>query len=147
LGLENIEFREPISKSDIPKVQADADILLAAVTDSEAYRFGLNLNKMFDYFASSRPVLFSGSAPNDPVKAAAAGYSVPPESPKKIADALCQFALLSSQERSEMGRRGRIFVEQFDIEKIATNMEELLKEAVMEREGSYAIGRKKAQGN
>jgi hypothetical protein len=62
-GLTNIEFRDPIPKADVPRVQAESDILVACVTDSPSYRFGLNLNKLFDYFASGRPVVFSGARP------------------------------------------------------------------------------------
>ncbi len=54
----NVEFREPIAKADIPSVQTEADILVAAVTDSLRFRFGLNMNKIFDYCTSARPVVF-----------------------------------------------------------------------------------------
>ena len=66
----------------------ESDILIACVTDSDAYRFGINLNKLYDYFASGRPVIFSGNAPNDPVADSGAGFSIPPESPKAMVEAL-----------------------------------------------------------
>ncbi len=134
--LTNIEFRDPIPKSEIPKAQLEADILIAAVLDSPIYRFGLNLNKMFDYFASGRPVIFSGNAPNDPVAETGAGFSIPPEQPEMMVDSLMKLLALSPEERSEMGRRGRDYIKCFDMQVLSTRMEALLYQASQEKEKS-----------
>ncbi|CAH2032337.1 glycosyltransferase family 4 protein [Trichlorobacter ammonificans] len=134
--LANVEFRAPIPKADIPKVQMESDILIAAVLDSPIYRFGLNLNKMFDYFASGRPVVFSGKAPNDPVAEAGAGYSIPPEQPEVMADVLMRLAALSPEERSLMGQRGSNYIKEFDMRVLSGRMESLLWQAVQDKEKS-----------
>lgn len=134
-GLPNIEFRDPVPKSDVPRLQTEADILIACVTDSPGFRFGLNLNKTYDYFASARPIIFSGNAPNDPVAKSGAGFSIPPEDPEAMADALMKFLEMSSAERIEMGKRGRRYVErEFDMRKLAIRMESLLLQAIKDRE-------------
>jgi glycosyltransferase involved in cell wall biosynthesis len=133
-GLRNVEFRGPVPKADIARLQTEADILVAAVTNSTSYRFGLNLNKIFDYFASGRPVIFSGNAPNDPIVASGAGFTVPPENPEAMVEALKNLLAMSPAERAEMGRRGRRYVEdQFDIRKLAERMESLLLQAIYDR--------------
>lgn len=132
--LTNVEFRDSVAKSDVPRLQTEADILIASVTNSDSYRFGINLNKLFDYFASGRPVIFSGKAPNDPVVESGAGFSVPPEDPDAMVGALRKLEEMSAQERVEMGRRGRCFVEnEFDIRKLADRMERLLFQAIEDR--------------
>jgi glycosyltransferase involved in cell wall biosynthesis len=134
-ALSNIEFRDPIPKSEVPRVQMEADILIAAVLDSAAYRFGLNLNKMFDYLASGRPVIFSGNAPNDPVAESGAGFSIPPEDPEAMAGALQKLLDMSPAERIELGKRGRRYVENaFDIKKLTEHMEVLLLQAINDKE-------------
>jgi len=136
-GLTNVEFRNPVPKADIPRLQMESDVLVAAVTDSISYRFGLNLNKIFDYFASGRPVIFSGNAPNDPIAASGAGLTVPPEDPEKMVAALRKLLAMSPAERVEMGKRGRRYVEsEFDMRKLATRMEILLSQAVEDRVNS-----------
>jgi glycosyltransferase involved in cell wall biosynthesis len=133
--LSNLEFRDPVPKSDIPRLQTEADILVACVLDSAAYGFGLNLNKLFDYLASARPVIFSGNAPNDPVAESGAGFSIPPEDPEAMAEALLKFLEMGPTERIEMGKRGRRYVEsEFDVRKLAIHMESLLLKAIRERE-------------
>ena len=134
--LTNVEFRAPIPKADIPSVQMESDILIAAVLDSPIYRFGLNLNKMFDYFASGRPVIFSGKAPNDPVAEAGAGFSIPPEQPELMADALLKLASLTPEERAEMGKRGYDYIKKFDMCVLSGRMESLLLQAVQDKEKS-----------
>ena len=133
--LSNIEFRDPVPKSDIPRLQMEADVLVACVTDSSSYRFGLNLNKIFDYFASGRPVIFSGNAPNDPVAESGAGFSIPPENPDAMVGVLERLLGMSPAERIELGKRGRRYIEnEFDIRKLADRMESLLLRAIKDKE-------------
>jgi len=130
VGISNIEFRDPIDKARIPEVQTEADVLVACVTDSASYRFGLNLNKLFDYFASARPVVFSGNAPNDPIEESQSGYSVHPERPDEIARVLLLISKLSPKERKQMGERGRSYLENnFDMKRLGKKMEKLLLDA------------------
>ena len=134
-GLSNIEFRDSVAKSDIPRLQMESDILVACVLDSAAYRFGLNLNKIFDYFASERPVIFAGYAPNNPIAESGGGFSIPPENPQAMVDVLEKYLEMSSSERIAMGKRGRHWVEkEFDICKLSDRMESLLLHAIKEKE-------------
>jgi glycosyltransferase involved in cell wall biosynthesis len=129
-GLTNVEFRDPVPKADVPRLQTESDVLVAAVTDSNAYRFGLNLNKIVDYFASGRPVVFSGNAPNDPIRESQAGFSVAPESPEAMAGAFRKLRAMSPEERRAMGERGRRYVESnFDMKVLGRRMEQLMLEA------------------
>ena len=132
--LLNIEFRDSVPKVDIPRIQMESDILIACVLDSAAYRFGLNLNKIFDYFASGRPVIFSGNAPNDPIAESGGGFSIPPENPEAMVAALEKYLELSPAERTEMCKRGRRWVEnEFDMRKLGDRMESLLLQAIKEK--------------
>jgi len=141
-GLKNIEFRDSVSKSDVPRLQLEADILLACVIDSEAYRFGLNLNKILDYFASRRPVIFSGNVPNDPIIASGAGFSTRPENSDEMVLALEKYIEMSPADRIIMGARGREYVErEFDIKILGKRMESLIIQSITDRENGNAIAR------
>ena len=134
--LRNLEFQDPIPKSSIPKVQLGADILVAAITDSKSYRFGLNLNKLCAYFASGRPVLFSGNPPNDPVWESGAGLSVPAEDPQAMVAGLKKLAGLGSAVRLEMGVRGRHYAQTtISMSALGDRMEAMLVAAIEEYKG------------
>lgn len=133
-----IEFLDPVAKSDVPKLQLESDVLFACVIDSPIYRFGMNLNKIFDYLASARPIIFSGNAPNDPVLESGAGFSIPPENPEAMVEALQKIWNMTPAERIEMGKKGRRYVENnFDMRKLGDRMETLLLQAIKDQDCRY----------
>jgi len=137
LELFNIEFRKPVPKDCIHREQLKADILIAAIADSKSYRFGLNLNKLCGYFASSRPILFSGNTPNNPVKESRAGLSVNAGNPQAIVEALDRIYLMGPIKRVKMGLRGREYAEKvLSMRILGSKMENMLKEAFKENASS-----------
>ena len=110
-GLNNLEFGDPVPKARLGSVQHEADVLVAAITDTEALRFGLNLNKLCTYFASGKPVVFAGNSPNNPVADSGAGFSVRAEDELQLVSALRALAAMSPSERECIGFLGRLYVE------------------------------------
>ena len=134
LELSNIEFLDSVDKSKVPQLQENSDILIACLIDSNAYCFGINLNKLYDYFASGRPVIFSGRSPNDPVADSKAGFSIPPEDPQAMAEVLDKYSNMSPAKRIELGKLARCYAEkEFDAYKLAGRMESLLFQAVSDK--------------
>jgi glycosyltransferase involved in cell wall biosynthesis len=132
-GLRNLTFLPPVPKSSLPAVQAQADVLVAAITDSPSYRFGLNLNKLCSYFASSRPVLFSGNAPNDPVREAGAGLSIGAEDPAAMVRALRELLAVGAAERKLRGENARRYAENtLSLDALGRKMDSMLRAAVDE---------------
>jgi len=94
-GLTNVDFPAPVPKRDIARVMGQADAFIYGLRDLPLYRFGVVLNKLTDYLASQRPIIFFGKSPYDPVRDVGAGYSVPPGRPEAIADAIEQLTALT----------------------------------------------------
>lgn len=139
-GLQNLKFQPPVPKSTLPAVQARADVLVAAITDSPSYRFGLNLNKLCTYFASGRPVILSGNPPNDPVRAAEAGLSIRAEDPAMMVSALRQLLAAGPLERKRLGENARRYAQvSLSLAALGDRMESMLRTAVDEHRA--AIGR------
>jgi glycosyltransferase involved in cell wall biosynthesis len=91
------------------------------------YSYGISPNKLFDYLAARRPVIFASSARNNPVAEAGAGITVPPENPSAVAGAVRRLVSLSPDERDEMGLRGRRYVEaHYSYERLSERLEEAL---------------------
>lgn len=110
LGLDNVLFWPPVPKSAVPAVLAELDVTLFCLRDLPVFRFGLSSNKLFDYLACGKPVLFASNAPGGPVRESGGGVCVPAESPDALGQALATLATMSEAERGEMGRRGRDWV-------------------------------------
>ena len=110
LQLDNVEFRPAVPKHDVGKVMGEADAFIYGLRDLPLYRFGISLNKLTDYLAAGRPIVFFGRSSYDPVRDAEAGVSVPPGDPEILADAIERLVALTPQERKEMGQRGRRYL-------------------------------------
>jgi glycosyltransferase involved in cell wall biosynthesis len=110
MGLKNVDFRPAVPKRDVGRIMGEADAFIYGLRDLALYRFGISLNKLTDYLAAGRPIVFFGKSTYDPVRDANAGFSVPPGDSEVLADAVEQLADLKPQERMEMGERGRQYV-------------------------------------
>lgn len=112
LGLTNVFFDPPVPKVAIPALAGEADAFVISVLDLPLlYRYGISMNKLFDYLASARPIIMASAAANNPIDEAKAGITVAPGDPAKIATAIQQLFHSSADERQRMGRAGRRYVE------------------------------------
>ena len=125
--LNNVSFLPPVSKALIPSILERADLLVHTIKKMEVLQYGMSPNKMYDYLASAKPIVTSIEAKNNPVEEANAGIAVEPENPEALAGAIIEISKLTEQERRELGRNGRRYVERFhNIKVLAKNLEHLL---------------------
>jgi glycosyltransferase involved in cell wall biosynthesis len=110
LELDNVEFPTAVPKAEIWRAMALADAFIYGLRDIPLYRYGISLNKLADYLASERPIIFFGRSTYDPVAEANAGFSVPPGDPLAIADAIEKLVALTPEARKAMGLRGRDYL-------------------------------------
>ena len=107
-----VEFRDPIPRSSVPQVAQSADAFVVTVKDLPSlYRYGISMNKLFDYMAAARPVLLSSSAANDPIEDAQCGISTRAEDEDALANSIEKIVKMSVAERAKIGLSGRQYVE------------------------------------
>jgi len=133
-SLKAVFLEPPVPKSQIYRLLQDADALIFTLKKSPIYRWGFSLNKLFDYFASARPIICAADSPYDPVTETNAGLTVPSEDPLAIAQAVKRLAQMPSVERWRMGLRGRSYVEEHhDLSQLTDKFEEILYDAITAR--------------
>lgn len=111
LGLENVSFEPPVPRALIPVLAGAADAFVFSLLDVPVFRFGISSNKLFDYLAAGRPIVFACAASNNPVAEAGAGLTVPASDPPALADAIARLIAMPERARIEMGRAGRRYVQ------------------------------------
>jgi glycosyltransferase involved in cell wall biosynthesis len=125
--LANVEFRAAVPKRQLPTTMAEADAFVLSLQDLSLYDYGISLNKLCDYLAAGRPILFAGRSTYDPVQEARAGFTVPPGDAPALADAVRRLMALSPDERTAMGDNGRRYLQRYhDIGVLADRLERSL---------------------
>lgn len=134
LGLENVTFEDPIPKRQIPSVAAEADAFVFNLIDAPVFKFGISSNKLFDFLAGGRPIVFCCKSSNNPIEDAQAGVTVSPGEPVALADAIEKLVAMPIAERLAMGRAGRAYVEKnHGFDSLATRFSNMLNEVVKEQ--------------
>jgi glycosyltransferase involved in cell wall biosynthesis len=130
-GLERVIFEPPVPKSKIPELAAEADAFLFNLIDAPVFKHGISSNKLFDFMASGRPIIFACASSNNPVSAALAGETVPPEDAPTLAAAIIKMASLPTEDRVEMGLAGRRYLEaNHDMRHLASKLATALNESL-----------------
>jgi len=91
---------------------SEADAFVFVLQDIPLYKYGISLNKLYDYLAAMRPILLAGNPVNNDVQDADCGLTVPPGDPRALAEALVRLADMPEDVRRTMAQRGRTYVEQ-----------------------------------
>ena len=126
-GARNVAFVGPIPKGDVPAALQLFDACYVGYRRSPLYRFGVSPNKLYDYMAAGRPVLFAADAANQPVQEADCGLTVAPEDPAALAGAISSLATASEAERTRLGANARAYVERHhDYHRLADELAEIL---------------------
>lgn len=107
-SLANVEFRQPVPKSQLPCLFAACDIGIHAVTPLAVFDKGLSPNKLFDYMSAGLPVVSNAAE-------ALASVMTDREcgrlgGPDDLAECLRAVQQASEQQRELWGRRGRDIV-------------------------------------
>lgn len=110
LGADNVYFLPPVQKEQVPSVLMEADALYVGARPCSLYRYGVSMNKMYDYMMAGKPVISGVEAANDDVSEAGCGIKVEAGSAEAIVEAVKRLADMTEDERLQMGEDGRKWV-------------------------------------
>jgi glycosyltransferase involved in cell wall biosynthesis len=127
LKLENLEFMDMIPKTEIYKVLNEADALIFTLKNMPLLlKYGISSNKLIDYLAAGRPLIFSANSDNNPVKEARAGITVSAQNSKDFVLAVKNIINLKPEQRFQMGQNARKYAEKYhDLNILVKKLEDL----------------------
>jgi len=139
-GLPNVEFRDPVARTEIGDWLRAADLGLVHSRKFEVFE-GARPNKLFEYMAAGLPI--ACTVPGEAwrlIEEAGAGVYAPWEDPGALAEAIVKLAD-SSGTRQEMGLRGFAYVSQWHSrEATASSLAQVLDEARAAYESRHIRG-------
>ncbi|MGD0862579.1 MAG: glycosyltransferase family 4 protein [Candidatus Limnocylindrales bacterium] len=94
----------------VPAILLALDGTVVHATATPVYRYGISFNKLFEYMAAERPIVFATESAYDPVAATGSGITVAPDDPEGLARAFLELAGTTAEERAAMGAAGRAYV-------------------------------------
>ncbi len=110
-NLLNVTILPSVPKSLIPAINKHFDIAHLGGLHSELHQYGTSYNKMTDYMLCSLPIVQSVDEPGSVVERVGCGIRVEAENVEAIANAITQLADMAPDERKEMGKKGKVYVE------------------------------------
>jgi len=129
--LRNVFFHPAVPKSEVPNILCRADLLLLNYAPIGIGKYGISPNKLWEYMAACRPILFAHEAVENPVHIAQCGICVRPGAPDELASAIRQFLHLPALERQAMGERGACHArEHHDWTLLAARIDRVVQELV-----------------
>jgi len=109
--LDNVAFLGSVPKNDVIHILKSADCLIFPLKDTPVFRFGISSNKLFDYMAAKKPIIFASNAVNNPVREAEGGLTILPEDSQALADAILEIFNMERAERDKMGQNSYDYAE------------------------------------
>ncbi|NLD48706.1 MAG: glycosyltransferase family 4 protein [Clostridiaceae bacterium] len=97
-GLTNVCFKGRVEKKYIPYITSQSQLNIALGESLPLYRFGGSMNKMFDYLAAEKPILFTFKLGYSILDKYGTGIELSDSSPRSIADNILYFNNLPADD-------------------------------------------------
>lgn len=128
-AIDNLYFLEPISRREIPAFVSHFDCIYMGTQDSPLYRFGICMNKLYDSLMAGKPIVCAVTATDTVIEQYKAGIRVNSGDVSGIVCAIKKLAAMDSQERRQMGLRGKKAAqENFEYHRLAKQFAALFEE-------------------
>ena len=108
--ISNLTFLPSVGKKQVPTLLGAADALYVGAERCSLYRYGVSMNKVYDYMMAAKPIIYGVEAANNDVAEADCGITIEAGSAEEIKRAALTIFEMSREERDEMGLRGRSWV-------------------------------------
>ncbi len=128
--LTNVLFKGKVDKKYIPNILSKGDLNIMTGDDNEVNKYGLSLNKMFDYIASGKPTISNIQTEFDLLEENHCGKTTTSRSPEALAAAILEFYEMDQAQMEEYCRNAEQTIREYDFAYLTERLEQLL-EAVI----------------
>lgn len=125
-GLSNILFKGKVKKEAIPYVLSKADLCLLHWEPSAIEKYGMSMNKLFEYLASGKPILANSKPAYDLIERYQCGWSNMLLNSSDYAKAIAEIAQVSVQVREQYGVNARKVAMEYDFKQLTNRLIKIL---------------------
>jgi glycosyltransferase involved in cell wall biosynthesis len=129
--LANVSFWGQKDPSEMPRIYAQADVLLVHLRDDPLFEITVP-HKVYTYMANGKPILAAIKGDTaDLIRSTGSGVVCPPGEAGPLADEILKMKAMPAEELFRMGKNGQSTVrEQFGRERIVRGVEAMLQSVV-----------------
>ena len=116
-----------MEKKYVPYIVSHADLNIAHNTPSPLFRFGVSFNKLFDYFAAGKPVLWDFSSKYNPAELYKAGLGSKTSDPQVVAATVERFSIAGAAEYTKYCENAQEAANHYNFAALTRQLLEILK--------------------
>ncbi len=124
--ITNVLFKGKVGKEYIPYILSKSNLNVLNYQQASVWKYGSSQNKMFEYFASGKPVLSNVDINYSIIRKYECGVSENLSTPESYAEKIEQIAALSAEEYDRLCRNARRAAEDFEVKALARKLVKLL---------------------
>lgn len=128
-GLTNIVFKEKVEKKFIPNILSKSDLNVFTGKHIPLYKYGLSLNKLFDYIASGKPTLSNIESGYDILVKHDCGKSVKGGSVEALVDGILEFYNMDQKEYDQYCENSLTAIQNYDFKILTDKLEAIIIES------------------
>lgn len=127
-GINNVTFKGFVDKKYIPSIVSRSDLNIVHSSVSSVLQYGLSLNKMFDYLAAGKPILFDFHCKYNPAVNSNAAIDVRSFSVDLVKEKIMHLSKMNTEEYKTLCDSATLQAHIFDYKELAKKMESKIDE-------------------
>ena len=122
-----VKFKGRVQKEYIPYILSKGDVCSISFNNADIYKYGMSFNKIFDYFASGKPIIYNIICGKyDFLQKYKCGINVEPENAKSFAEGIIKLYELDEKQYQDMALNSRKAASDFDFVKLTDDLVSIL---------------------
>jgi len=122
----NVVFKGKVEKKYIPSILSKSSLNVFTGQHIYLYKYGLSPNKMFEYFASGKPIVSNVECEYDLLESYQCGITVKGGSAEALADGILAFYCMSKSDYDIYCHNALNAAKDFDFQVLTDKLEEAL---------------------
>jgi glycosyltransferase involved in cell wall biosynthesis len=110
-NINNVYFYDPVSTEEVKKYIIAADILLLPLVDAKIFDYGISPNKLPEYLASGKPIIFFGPRGASPFVDGSEAIVSSGTNASDLVDAVQKYLTMNESEKNIMRKRSNFLME------------------------------------
>ena len=139
-NIDNVIFKDKVDKRYIPNILSKSNLNVFTGKHIYLYKYGLSLNKMFEYFASGKPTISNIECGYDLLEKYKCGITVKGGSAEALTEGILKFYNMAKEEYNDYCENALKAAKDFDFEYLTDKLEDvIIEDSIVKRLASENI--------